>query len=114
MLEMAFSNRILTPSITLALYLLTFSTLAADSSSLAFQILQNTSFDGCPYSGEVAISVDYELTGASIGELIVSSLSSGQQSPLAQKEVESGAGSTVFVFQLNDCIDDISVSLNPF
>ncbi len=114
MLEMAFSNRILKSSITLTLSLFSVSSLAEDSSSLPFQILQNTSFDGCPYSGEVVISVNYEFAEADFGELIVSSLSSGQQYPLAQKEVERGKGSAVFVFELSDCVDDINVSLNPF
>ncbi len=114
MLEMAFSNRLLKASITLTVSLFAVSSLAEESSSLPFQILQNTSFDGCPYSGEVVISVDYEFEETDFGELIVSSVSSGQQYPVAQKEVESGKGSAVFIFELSDCVDDINVSLNPF
>lgn len=113
MLEKTYLNQMLKLGTTLTLLLFMFSTFAESLSSLPFKVHQNTSFDGCPYSEKVAISVDYELTGTGIGELIVSSLRGGQQFLLAKKEVESGTGSAVFVFELSDCIDDINVTLNP-
>jgi hypothetical protein len=86
----------------------------AANQSVAFDVLNNTSYDGCPYFGEVAISVEYDLVESNVGQLIVSAVNSGRSYELTRKEIEHGPGSAVFVFELQECIDSINVALTPF
>jgi hypothetical protein len=86
----------------------------SNNNSAQYQVLQNTSYEGCAYSGEVAISVDYSLHSAGFGELLVSGIQDGQGITLKQMEIEAGHGSTLVMFELNDCLDNIKVTINPF
>ncbi|WP_282110483.1 hypothetical protein [Shewanella algicola] len=86
----------------------------AANQSVSFDVLNNTSYDGCPYSGEVAISVEYDLVESNVGQLIVSAVNSGRSYELTRKDVEHGPGSAVFVFELQECIERIDVALTPF
>ncbi|MGX9462243.1 hypothetical protein ACWXWU_13560 [Shewanella sp. A14] len=94
-------------------FLVVLPVIAADNQSLDFDVLENTSYDGCPYSGDVAISVKYELTESNIGQLVVSGFRAGQSFELTKKDVEQGSGSAVLILVLQQCIDKINVALKP-
>lgn len=86
---------------------------ASENEAVSYEVLENTRYDGCPFSGQVALSVQYTFDSAEFAQLTLSGVSQYGHKLLAQKEVEQGRGSDVFVFTLDDCMDDIQVQLNP-
>ncbi len=80
------------------------------------KILENTSYEECLYSGNVAIEVKYKkrhfADNAETGHIILKTTQDGiNYFKLLSKEVEAGRGSTILTFDAGECTRDIKVKI---
>ncbi len=79
-------------------------------------ILENTSYEECLYSDNVAIRVKYKkrhfAENADTGLIILKTTQDGINFlTLLSKEVEAGRGSTILTFDAGECTHDIKVKI---
>jgi len=76
------------------------------------KILQNRFYEGCNYSGTVALEVKYKLKSADYGQIVLEGTQDGASYfHLLSKEIEGGNGRTTMVFEASDCLQDVRVTL---
>lgn len=103
-------------SLTVVNLLLSTYTFANDDGSVGsitdIAILANTQVGDCRYTDEVAIEVEYIVETLETAEIEVSGSEDGiLYFPILSKVVEQGRGSSVLVFDVGECLMDISVEL---
>lgn len=76
------------------------------------EVLENVSYDGCPYSGEVTIQVNFSIVTLDRGRLNLStSYDSVNFSEIDSVELEGQRGNHLFSFNAGECLQAIQVSV---
>jgi hypothetical protein len=100
-------------SINLLLIWLSMPILASEINTIqSFTILQNTAYEGCPYSGPIAVKVKYTVMTEQGADININTTEDGVY--FAQSHtyfVEQGRGQIVIEFNAGECVQDIEVIL---
>ena len=83
-----------------------------DKNKLTFDVLQNTTFNDCLYSGDVVLDARYKLHQADSGQLIVEQSIDGQNyTTVLTEELDGRRGSLLLNFDAGDCSKDVRLSI---
>jgi uncharacterized lipoprotein YmbA len=76
------------------------------------KVLENTRFDGCPYSGNVVLRVKYRVKTEQGADINLTTSDDGiNYFPALTQFVEQGRGRIVLELDAGECTQDIKVSI---
>ncbi len=82
-----------------------------DEDKVNIKVLQNRSYDGCAYSGDVVIQVKYKLKTKALANMVLQGSEDGINFyQILSKEIESGRGSSLLKFHTESCLQDIQIT----